>query len=513
MAWRVYKKDRGRTKYTIQGRDHHNVRRQMPAYRDKALSEELGRHVARLVEYKRQKAPLPPLLAAWVHGLAPDIKDRLAGFGLLEAHTRPLNEHLTDYKAHLEAKGNTEQYVQQTINRVCCLIDGCRFRYWADVQASKAQQFIAALKSSKTQAATALTQNYYLRDLKSFARWAVRDGRLPESPIEHMRPLSASKVRNDRRHERRALTVHEAQRLLSMAHQGPERYGMDGPARSLAYRLCIETGLRSSELRSLTRAAFDLSHDEPTVTVQAAYTKNRQEAMIPLRAETAVLLVGHLATKTPSAPAFNMPAKDQVIDMLKADLRDAGIPYRIDPKHGKVVDLHSLRHTTGSWLAAAGVHPKVFQRIMRHSTITLTMDRYTHAFKGDEAEAVNKLPSLSWPGDDAASATGTSDVNPLPSLRGAMRGAPDGKQWTDQRGAVDSSGSWRASDDATKTTGNKADLTLGTSVVKMDSDKAGVAELADATDSKSVGVHTPWRFESSHRYSIISLARDCVAKR
>jgi hypothetical protein len=26
---------------------------------------------------------------------------------------------------------------------------------------------------------------------------------------------------------------------------------------------------------------------------------------------------------------------------------------------GRVADFHSLRHTTGSWLAAAGVHPKV----------------------------------------------------------------------------------------------------------------------------------------------------------
>jgi len=191
---------------------------------------------------------------------------------------------------------------------------------------------------------------------------------------------------------------------------------MAWPARSLAYHLCVETGLRSSELRSLTWTSFDLSHDEPTVTVQAADTKNRQEAMIPLRADTAELLVGHLATKTPSAPAFSMPPKDRVIDMLKADLHDAGIPYRIDPKHGKVVDPHSLRHTTGSWLAAAGVHPKVIQRIMRHSTITLTMDRYTHPFKGDEAKAVNTLPSLSWPSDDASSATGTNDLKSLPEF-------------------------------------------------------------------------------------------------
>jgi len=34
---------------------------------------------------------------------------------------------------------------------------------------------------------------------------------------------------------------------------------------------------------------------------------------------------------------------------------------------------------------AANVHPKIIQQVMRHSTIKLTMNRYTHVFAGDEA--------------------------------------------------------------------------------------------------------------------------------
>ena len=45
---------------------------------------------------------------------------------------------------------------------------------------------------------------------------------------------------------------------------------------------------------------------------------------------------------------------------------------------GRVADFHSLRHTFISNLAASGVHPKVAQQLARHSTITLTMDRYSH---------------------------------------------------------------------------------------------------------------------------------------
>lgn len=45
---------------------------------------------------------------------------------------------------------------------------------------------------------------------------------------------------------------------------------------------------------------------------------------------------------------------------------------------GRVADFHALRHTYITNLATAGVSPKTAQTLARHSTITLTMDRYTH---------------------------------------------------------------------------------------------------------------------------------------
>jgi len=43
------------------------------------------------------------------------------------------------------------------------------------------------------------------------------------------------------------------------------------------------------------------------------------------------------------AAAFTMPSKYRLIDMLRADLKAAGIPYRLDPAHGKVVDFGCIR--------------------------------------------------------------------------------------------------------------------------------------------------------------------------
>ncbi len=58
-------------------------------------------------------------------------------------------------------------------------------------------------------------------------------------------------------------------------------------------------------------------------------------------------------------------------------------------------------------LAASGVRPKVAQALMRHSSIVLTMDRYTHLSAEDERTALGSLPSLDDRGDVGQRATGT----------------------------------------------------------------------------------------------------------
>ena len=78
---------------------------------------------------------------------------------------------------------------------------------------------------------------------------------------------------------------------------------------------------------------------------------------------------------------------------------------------GRVADFHALRHTFITSLAAGGVHPKLAQQLARHSTITLTMDRYTHTVLDDLSDALTALPDL----DDVSAhttqqrATGTLD--------------------------------------------------------------------------------------------------------
>ena len=269
------------------------------------------------------------------------------------------------------------------------------------------------------------TSNYYVGGLKQFCTWKVKERRATENPVAH---LSRMNARADRRVIRRALMADEARRLLGAARNGDTFLGMTGLERGMLYRAAMETGLRWNELRSLTRASFNLDADSPTVKVAAAYSKRRREDELPLRRDTADLLKDYLAARLPAAPAFPMPASDKGAKMVKHDLSATGepdlnaVPY--EDETGRIVDFHALRHSFITSLSAAGVHPKTAQVLARHSDINLTLSRYTHLEIADQTGAVEALPDLSVEAVGCA-AIGTDGKSVLASclaFQGGKRG-------------------------------------------------------------------------------------------
>lgn len=59
-----------------------------------------------------------------------------------------------------------------------------------------------------------------------------------------------------------------------------------------------------------------------------------------------------------------------------------------------LVHFHDLRHTFATALLEAGVHPKIVQEILGHSTINVTLDTYSHAVPSMQKEAVQILERL-----------------------------------------------------------------------------------------------------------------------
>jgi integrase len=316
--------------------------------------------------------------------------------------------HLEEWASSQTAKDCSKRHVDLLSGRVKRIFNGCGFRFFGDILASKVMTFLDGLRTDtdKKRGISCQTFNFYLAALKQFCRWMVKDRRAAESPVNHLDGLN---VRTDRRHDRRALAVPELVRLLDAAYRGPVRFTMSGPDRALLYKLGVETGLRAGELRSLTRASFDIDGDNPTVTVEAEYSKRRREDTLPLRRALVAELRNLLAMLAPTAVAFpTMPERQHVAEMFKADLEAGGIPY-VDAD-GLFADFHCLRHTFISNLARGGIHPKVAQALARHSTITLTMDRYSHTLVEEQSAALAVLPDLSGAGQEAVRATGTDDA-------------------------------------------------------------------------------------------------------
>jgi len=319
-----------------------------------------------------------------------------------EHRIRPLREHLEDFRRSLLAKGNTVKHVELTLSRVRAVVEGCRFAVWGDISASRVELFLAGLQEGE-EALAAQTANYYLASMKQFCGWMVNDGRAAESPLAHLQKKRTEKARQ------RALEPDELRRVLEVTANGPDCYGMTGFARAMLYRLAAESGLRSNELRSLRVSSLDLG--KRTVRIASGSAKNRRESVLPLRADTAARLQELLCNRVPTARAFDLPSKYNMAKMLRADLMRAGIEYSDEPSSDKYVNFHSLRHTTGTLLAASGAHPKVAQAIMRHSDINLTMSRYTHTLRGQEAKAIESLPDPALPSTQAQQGvkTGTDD--------------------------------------------------------------------------------------------------------
>ena len=73
---------------------------------------------------------------------------------------------------------------------------------------------------------------------------------------------------------------------------------------------------------------------------------------------------------------------------------------------------HDLRHTCASLAIAAGADVKVLQRMLGHSSATLTLDRYGHLMPGQAEEVARRL-------DEMASRARPTPVDPAVSLTSA----------------------------------------------------------------------------------------------
>lgn len=376
-------------KWWVGLRDQNGINRRIAGFVDKTATEETGRNIQRLISFRSANLPPDEHLVRWLERIPAKLRDRLTKIGLLDesrlAATKSLEEHLVDFEESLVLHGK-EKHIQQTLSMLRKIIEGCKFSFWSDVKASAIEVYLAGRRK---QGLSKRTVEYYAKAFRQFGKWLLKEKRINEAPVIHY----------DRapKNYGRAFELDDFQKLLDAAFSGPVHEGLCGRVRYVCYVFACETGLRRGELRSLTPSSFNFKNN--TVFVSGEHTKNGEDALQEFSAKTAGLLKEFIANKMPGVQLFPVPNRSSI--MIQADCRAAGI--EVIDNTGRSLNFHSLRHTCGSFLAAANVHPKIIQEILRHKDINLTMSRYTHILKGQRRSAIESMSSFT-----KRRATGTS---------------------------------------------------------------------------------------------------------
>lgn len=321
---------------------------------------------------------------------------------------RSIKEHLSNYEYKMRAADCTDNHVSRTAGMIRKIAKWAEFTTVSNITADGVNRYAAKMHDAGL---SPRTIQAYLTAIKGFTRWLTNHHKLPRDPLSSVKKPNPE---SDRRHIRRMLLPEEWYRISSATLDGPRHHGMISFERELLYRTAIHTGLRSSELRSLTQGQLHLDDQQPFVTCKARATKNRKNAQQFIPDDLAVDLKIHITAKSPKNPVFNLPHETDLAEMLRIDLAAARKEWLCEandnpdvyseressdfllPKshNGAVMDFHCLRHTCGAWLAITGAQPKVVQQVMRHASIVQTMDTYGHLFPGQEAAAINRMNDL-----------------------------------------------------------------------------------------------------------------------
>ena len=245
----------------------------------------------------------------------------------------------------------------------------------AGASAETTRGYMAGLRAAGLSARTAARR---LAALRHFHRFLLREG------IRQDDPTSLLDTPNLPSTLPKYLTEGEVDALLEAANRRPGRTGAVARA---ALEMLYATGMRISELLSLSRAA--LSGDAAVLLIKG---KGGKERIVPLSDQAREASLALIALSSRSE-RFLFPGRDPkraltrqaFFLLLKQVALDAGLdPARVSP--------HVLRHSFASHLLAHGADLRSLQKLLGHADISTTQI-YTHV----EAERLRRLVEAHHP--------------------------------------------------------------------------------------------------------------------
>jgi integrase len=217
---------------------------------------------------------------------------------------------------------------------------------------------------------------------------AVADNLIPRNPVAGVKSPQV------RREEIKPLSPEQARLFLRTAAQIGDRL-------EALYAVAIHCGLRQGELLALKWEDVDVEASTLQVRRSLSGTSGGQPTFTaPKTAKSR----RQVRLTTGDMEALMRHRKRQLKERLKvAGLwRDHGLVFTtrtgtplnrhnlcqrsFKPLLKKVglsgIRFHDLRHTCATLLLTRGIHPKIVQELLGHSTIAITLDTYSHVLPG-----------------------------------------------------------------------------------------------------------------------------------
>jgi integrase len=222
---------------------------------------------------------------------------------------------------------------------------------------------------------------------------AVRDGLLSRNPA------AAVKRPTVERRDAAYLTVDDAHRLLEAVR---------GERLEPLFRLMLATGLRRGEALALHWSDVDL--DGGTLRVRWTLTRtskglqlgepktDKSRRTVPIPRSAVEVLRAHRIQQAAEQLAAGEAWRDSDLVFtteVGTPLEPRNVLRRFETLAQRAglrdVHLHTLRHSTASFLLAAGTHTKVVQEHLGHSSYAITADIYSHVAPAQRREAADRL--------------------------------------------------------------------------------------------------------------------------
>jgi integrase len=259
------------------------------------------------------------------------------------------------------------------------------------------QAYTKALTSGRrdgTGGLSARTVTHMHRVLREALQQAVRWQLLARNPADAVKPPKVE------RQQMSVLDTDATAGLIEAARETPL---------FIPILLGVRCGLRRGEVVALRWRNVDLERRHISVVASAEQTdrgvrekepKNGKGRTIVLSATEIEELRSHRVRQAQRLLVLGVRLTDDHHVVGREDgqpLQPRSLTHafvKFARRHGFQIRLHDLRHSHATHMLASGVHPKIAQERLGHSSVGITLDLYSHVLPGMQAEAVNRVDAM-----------------------------------------------------------------------------------------------------------------------